>query len=50
MKNKVPELAPTAADPEEAKAAMQWILARRWKLRGMSTKGLVSEGRHKASI
>lgn len=41
----VAELVPIAADGDEARAAMQWLLTRRWKLHGSTTKELVNAGR-----
>mgnify|MGYP001260956629 CR=1 FL=1 len=41
----VAELVPIAADGDEARAAMRWLLGRRWTLHGASTKELVNAGR-----
>jgi prevent-host-death family protein len=41
----VAELVRIEADKKKADAAMKWLLARRWRLKGLSLRGLVDEGR-----
>lgn len=41
----VAQIVPASADAARAEGAMRWILSRRWRLRGLSIKDLVNEGR-----
>ncbi len=41
----VAELIPAAIDGTKAASAMEWILSRRWDLRGLSTRELIDQGR-----
>lgn len=41
----VAELVPTKTDGVKAASAMKWIRSRRWKLKGLSIRELIDEGR-----
>lgn len=43
----VAELVPVSHDNERANDAMNWILTRRWKLKGLSIRELIDEGRRR---